>query len=1509
MSPSAESLRSLACRLVRSRTWGVAGIGGACLALALVAWLAWRWSEAGRQRVLIVHGDDAVGIELFVAGDRSRPILTRDLVRREQVVLPAGAYDLKIVGQGRPGDVLTFDLDQDAQEVSTSLEHLQYAAPFEESAFLIPVDLAGRSAFVAVAPEGLRLLESAADSPDFATSFWHRPDAGSFPARWTLDLRKPERLGLPAGFSWWHAWDWVKGARDQFDRAAHLPRVAGSQADLNGDGIPDLIVAGASQAWILAASGATGELLWFVGAGDDVTAETGVPLGDAWSTVVGTPELLDDVDGDGVVDVLATFFDRRPTASREEPPASWTEAISGATGDSLWRHDLPAKWLAPRDEAPNWPIWHSRRRSRPHFPDENDHDQRRPVVTPHAARSIAWGPERVAAIVAGSRVTLLSLTTGEAREPTFVLPELAQGELRWSDVDDDGYADLLAWMQETPPPQRRLLVAHSMRREQRLWSYAPPPLIVRQNSFGPAFSTTDELLVDLDQDGVDDWLLLGQRSSRHELLVAVNGRTGQERWQRRLPAGLDAASQTRLLVGPDIDGDRHREVYLSSQYFAGDSSRLQAFSGANGDELWRRELPHAAVEILPGAHVPWNHGAVAVTQIGWWQAGADGWPQLIVRMSLRGHASGLASSWLTCCSAGTGHVTHAGRDVDYFVTSDLDGDGVEELLTYRAAKKDVDRGEWHVTTGTAAARWRRPASGFAPIADINGDGCGDVVEERGYHDLRALDGRTGRQVWSTSFLDADDAQADDVVAAWHANARRFVRQVARIDSPGARSRRGSSSLGSSSLAGSSEPHADFDGDGVPDLLRGTDHDERSNLWLVSGRTGRVLRHVRRPQRELLREWTVDLDGDRHDEWLVLDRSSTETSLSAWSRGFSHRLWSHELPLTSRRVFLAPNTQFLEEAETDRLSAEPLFVDCNGDGVLDVVTVDALDDVSARWEWIALNGRTGDVLWRLDASLPEDQPLVARVGRGSLSVPAFDVDGQETLFLIADVKTPVDADKSTGQFVVDAIDAGSGRRRWRWRSTSDVTGPPRPGYARESVWPLRQNHSVRTLAIHDFGSGRYVHLDAAGRATVHALHGANESSGRDDVRFVAWDVDQDGDDELVACSSEGLRALRPATGEVVWEAPFPSLRTPSSLTATAHESAPRWLTFARSLTAHGSDAGRTIWSCPLSSHELTRRARASGPFVYSRTSTDYFRVLECAASGVPPHVLIQTESWATVRQATLTPSSPDLPNTTNASADPRIASDAWRGWGVDRSSPPTRPSRDERLARPLPWGVWGAWKERFQDRRFWDDVASRHPARFVRPVVRRVLLTLTLVIGPLGWLAVVVRRRRFSLRTLLFVPVLVGAVLTIGAWPAGRFERDAWFDDMFKTTLRITDRPSSAWGMSDGWRTRWSLAVRYAPPVAAVGWWMWTLSRRRWKHAAAGFGLMMFGTAVTAATLLALDLRAMPLAPDECYSWGGWPSIFWHGLVATSWCLVPLVPLYGTVKWFLRRRQPKPAASA
>src|SRR5262249_19197391 len=141
--------------------------------------------------------------------------------------------------------------------------------------------------------------------------------------------------------------------------------------------------------------------------------------------------------------------------------------------------------------------------------------------------------------------------------------------------DGDGQPDVVLLCDKDLPD--RLLTAISLAERRILWE---KPVVVGYEPYayrmGPPldWNVTDPLLldwpvvIDLDHDGKAEGILpVGnlQGYSRWVGIEVRSGTDGEIRWQRALRKGTGHLAQCdRFIVGPDIDGDGCRDLFVAS---------------------------------------------------------------------------------------------------------------------------------------------------------------------------------------------------------------------------------------------------------------------------------------------------------------------------------------------------------------------------------------------------------------------------------------------------------------------------------------------------------------------------------------------------------------------------------------------------------------------------------------------------------------------------------------------------------------------------------------------------------------------------------------------------------------------------------------------------------------------------------------------------------------------------------------------------------------------------------
>src|SRR5262249_5349073 len=158
---------------------------------------------------------------------------------------------------------------------------------------------------------------------------------------WQRSLKKADQPAVAdsKGYEWplGQAWYGPPGSGPPY--GVH-PRLVRPAPGLEGDGTPYLVWAchpGVwAKPWLLAVSAKDALVKWWYEsahwAEDEESGHAGVVC----------PPLVDDVDGDGKPDLIATFG-----YVYQKGPAPWVEAISGRTGRLIWRYTIERDVKAP----------------------------------------------------------------------------------------------------------------------------------------------------------------------------------------------------------------------------------------------------------------------------------------------------------------------------------------------------------------------------------------------------------------------------------------------------------------------------------------------------------------------------------------------------------------------------------------------------------------------------------------------------------------------------------------------------------------------------------------------------------------------------------------------------------------------------------------------------------------------------------------------------------------------------------------------------------------------------------------------------------------------------------------------------------------------------------------------------------------------------------------------------------------------------------------------------------
>jgi hypothetical protein len=711
---------------------------------------------------------------------------------------------------------------------------------------------------------------------------------------------------------------------------------------------------------------------------------------------------------------------------------------------------------------------------------------------------------------------------------------------QWADVDGDGQAELLLLRPKVPVPvpgkgfdpgevTELLLSAVSLSTRRPIWETAIRPALTDIREFKQSTPERPAVywVADLDQDGKPEVIVpVGRHGGFWTWDAATNslfaqsywicqncwsgvelldGATGNRRWQCPLwDTGADHPPIIGSVVaGPDLDGDGSRELFVTAvgHDAATDKEWLSvvAISAAEGRVLWR-----------------WQQaGRHDVRPPRWWQAGPDGWPQLVVPAE-----SGPGGQPVTyILSAATGRVTHVLSEACVREVADFNGDGIADLFYWKFLNAIYQYGfgaaKLAVIPGALPEPWRRFGT-WTAAQDFDGDGFTDLLA-LGDADLAARSGRDGHRLW----------QPQKTGAVSPSNLRQ-----AFISPP--------------------VPDGGLDGDGHPDIVRfdevrKVDPDGRSRgsyptVSAFSGKDGHRL-------------WTAPDFGMNSTgssgsggggrlkwaypmlDWCDLDGQGRPDVLVAYYPADLKGRTTHLAALSGRDGTLRWTVPFVQGTFAG-LHGPPrgtVLKDLNGDGVLDLVLWVPKGD--AHCEVRALSGRDGSELWPAASA-------VVRTSDGDYAPPPvvgdLDGDGIPEVVVVKDVR---EAGPSQDHWEVLALDGRDGRRKWTWRGPGSLLSWCRPlplllvdfhGDGRRSV----------CLGLYDNDAPQIVILNAEGRVANRIpldLSWLHIHPGLDLINpwWTHADLLGDGKEELLFASGGHLCASRDSPQESLWKWPIPA----------------------------------------------------------------------------------------------------------------------------------------------------------------------------------------------------------------------------------------------------------------------------------------------------------------------------------------------------------------------------------
>ncbi len=1470
-----ETARRWARRHRRSLALASAA-AAATLLVTMAGFFAWSGYRTWRQGSIRL---DAVNPPLVaeIIDARGDTVRTDTLPMQAAASLPAGEYEVRVSAEGTLSQTFGLQLDRG--------QNLTYSVNLNDQLLLAPQEIDGAYAIVDFGEERRIVL-------------WTKEGIGLRQARipqviWNVKLGPEHATAMQKakGFRW--PWNSASTWRSGYGSYATQPWVSPLAVDVDGDGVGDLLCAGRHQAWLMAVSGADGSVLWFAPRSEQLFEPQ--PEGGQYrqaeirSAVLGEPAISCDCNNDGISDPIAVCADIGANPSIQQSRYAcrrWVEAVSGKTGETIWRYDLadalfdlPAAAPAVGPSSVEIPYdlrWfagfdggmtsggHGSMLAGRHIARDRAFQQRTGahVYRPSSPRLVSFAGRRCVALVAGKHVVLLDPTSGEAVEAPIDIGARPGKEPQWADVDSDGSAEVVL-LEEKPvggfPSFPTAKVA--------VWSYARRRVLwLRQlDAYWPqrpgwtVEAPVWPLVVDLNADGKLEVVVpdgrsrgagtlggrLGFNDTPWGKLAVMSAETGEDIWARKL-VSIDSQIDS-FLDGPDLNGDGSRELFAVTLAGNDYSVYVDALSGATGETLWTSRATPPNDRGLSAGFV------LAPPQ--WRRASIDGWPQLLVPLveELSGQRRGM---FPFVFSAGTGRLAHRGSGMTAVHPADLDGDGLDDLVVFesKSAEQLDFGGELKCLRGIAAQPWKRLGELGAPAADFDGDGIRDLVRSWGDGTLLAASGASGRELWRST----------------------AIRSTSELRVQAA---------GSADSAGNRTASGDLDGDGAVDLLVG----ERSGggrgritpLHAVSGRTGRRLWTVPEVTAKMiggmLAAASRDLDADGNAEvlWLVaLDYGYPErfgfTSGEAqlWlfvTSGQTGRLkWSQPL---SPQYGLVPGTPAAFQLADVELALE--CGDLNRDGTLDVMVPAATAE--DRLELRALSGKDGALLWKRSRELDG----LAQLSLQNWTSPTIcDLDGDRSAeVIVVEPAVSETGQSGVGQPVrVVALAGETGREQWRrvtdatytnFRSLSEKRGELlRPVVLRAASG--RQRAGVYLPGAND----KVIVFDAGGESHERTLRHHPWAAG-----LRVCDADGDGLDELVFADESSLYVAPSDRLEAPrWNRPLNSAgQRPVLSILPSDGEQPALIVFATDPTANnllGVDAatGRTVWSCP----GPAPRDMASGTFMAPNQIA-----LLGARQGQTPLVYYAFGFMTECRQAVSPPTADLAPGSDSPSSalslSPSLPLTSLADRGVAVAPPSLGGLRtDARWQRDLPWRT---------DR----NIDFQQAATFIG---WGMLFAFALAIVPCGYVVRLVLLRRFNLRALLGLPVAASIFLTAALAPAPTSYEFRSF-----TARLIT-------------------GFAFAPPLLALFLLARWYATGRWKRATLWLALVPLASVLLGCISLYLSLSQAPLEPEETLDWTGWHHIVVFGAYAASWLLVLAVLaelLINAALNFFRRRAHRPSA--
>ena len=920
----------------------------------------------------------------------------------------------------------------------------------------------------------------------------------------------------PARVRWRRNFDSIS----HYDRDGQLaemsmPMVVQGFPDINSDAEQDVLIASRRQAVLFAFDGRKGELLWHYNAGlRDELPDT---------RTIRQPISLGDIDADGIPDFGCIFSGQK---DRREKVLRWMDAVSGKTGERIWRRRLPAELFKTAAKA-KYPSFCQIDASSYFFPSkvqarENQWAYRSHRLTERQKGDLVpWAAVRVSdsssksgwqiLLACGPRIVSCdpqtgkpgSFNNGKPLDVGFV-PAL-QPQLVKTLGDDGETLGLLlteilkfAGGKNSAKPITRFSM-WSVESGKEIWRYdaicepqwldSPPdwPIVADLNG-----DSVPEIVV------VDQAELDGNSRGPQSSVQALDGRTGKPIWQpNETPKirSLNAQIQ-HLLIGPDQNGDQQDDIYVVTPMFKSQSwIFVDILSGTSGKRI--RTLSNK----VPVFNF---HGGLFLERPFFLGNRSDE-HQLVIATQTPSELRNYKRHSTVIMSMATGELTHIGEQLEHPILADGDGDGSPDLfmLKPRDRSKLVESSQLVSLKSISGGLKLSGDTKFAITEDVDGDGVRDLIKgtlnlwqsyRGGNHvsDLvpRMISGASGKPLfdWKSQYQDEDT--------------------ILTIN-------------------------GDLNNDGVDDHLAiqppesGNYEEEVTTLKAVSGADGTAIWQQETNTGFRCCPVVKYQNGDGQPKLLILFKFGNNKNIASRYRMLyvdgrsGNKLWHSDLT--------TPGT-YSRSSELEALNSNLRFMDVDADGTQDIICPNYVSE-SSKVERVsfAVNGKSGEPIWQIQHQSEGMGPWKSHRGYGI--IPAAGAKAaclaavQEGRVKVQDAE----GSKSKQMVTVNFFDATNGKKVSTWTAEGRFPHPQDDYLCHAGGTPFAIANGDQRLAGIFLEGDKDSELVVIDFSTQEATEVRRMSPG---VSILLDDVNNDGRTDGVFYNKNNLVSIELASGKEI-----------------------------------------------------------------------------------------------------------------------------------------------------------------------------------------------------------------------------------------------------------------------------------------------------------------------------------------------------------------------------------------